>query len=591
MIQDKDSTIRNMKKACFFATFVLLLLFTLTPIGAQTDDRNDVNRIVIVDLEPKGGLLRENIIRDQAEIVASILEKAMTRIAYDKYDEENILHGKADVELDGQVEIEGTIADNGGEEAPQSPIRITEDNAEVIVEGNATVKIRGNTKVRFDNRLREDIKKLLESTQNALDIDKAAEISNILRAAVIKTQAFHVVERQKLKAILDEQKMQMSGLTAGSDDLMKIGELLSAQQVLLGTVGRLYGKIIITTRLVDVESGEVLFANTIYSDEEDLVYYLEELAREIAEKGIAERRVISLEEIRQFVKKREYRTAWQYLNAYLQKKKANEETQKLTDVLLANLSDQNFREARKALRRKKYTLARDLINEAIALRTEERFFQLRTRIEVEEEKYRERQKEIEQRQRRLEEERQKRREAMEAVDFATRVRQYYEGITVNGFLFGASYHPVVTTDLRFHFPVTSWGGELLLKNELFNDPNRGNSSFNWMGYIGINGSYIDNEGEPTIMLRPYVTPFLSWGLKLANLVITLGFDGGGVLWFGNSLPNGRLVGVSGGSLAMVEIKIHKRFGIFAGAKLEYLYFPENVAHSQPALRFVGGLSF
>jgi hypothetical protein len=112
-----------------------------------------------------------------------------------------------------------------------------------------------------------------------------------------------------------------------------------------------------------------------------------------------------------------------------------------------------------------------------------------------------------------------------------------------------------------------------------------------MGYIGLNAQYIAFEGRNTVLIRPYISPFLSWGLKLGNIIIDIGFDGGGAFWIGNNFPAGYIMGFTGGGTGIFEIKVYRRFGVFAGAKLEYAYFSGSAGYSKLLFRFFGGLSF
>lgn len=523
--------------------------------------------IAIVDLEPKGGFHREEILKQQAESIAAILESAMVDINTVKKDPLS--------ETDAaRIETEGEVITIPG-------------STEIVIQGDSVVRIAGNTEIRFDNRLREKVEKLLDVTDTSMDVNETAEISNLLRSGVIKTNAFEVVERQKIQNIVDEQKLNLSGLTADSDKLKELGNLWQADRILLGTVGRLYGKIIITTRLVDVTSGKIVFANNTYSNEEDLVYYIEELARDIAAKGIAERQNVRISEIRTYIDRKEYATAKEYLDVLLQNnpEKAGKETQELHDIIIENLSEENFKEAKRAFRRKKYQFARDLVNEAIAIRNEKKYFELRNRIEVEEQEYIAKQREKEDRERRLRKER-------DAIGIGERIGNYYKGITVNGFLIGGTYNIPTSLDFDFQYgKLTDFGGEFLLKGEFFDPPNEGNTSFNWMGYTGLNAQYMAFEGRNTVLIRPYISPFLSWGLKLGNIIVDIGFDGGGAFWIGNNFPAGYIMGITGGGTGIFEIKAYKRIGVFAGAKLEYAYFPGNIGYSNLLFRFIGGLSF
>lgn len=575
----------------------IIIFFISLVLLCSVSYAQELSTIAIVDLEPKGGMNREDILQEQADSIATVLEAALLDIAEDRPRQGNAVRGTAEVETEGSADVFGEQDEKPPADSPDPEQRETitvSGNSEITIRGDSIVRIQGNTEIRFDNRLREQVQRLLDVTDKSMDVSEVTEISNLLRSAIIKTNAFEVVEREKVRNIIEEQKLRLQGLTADSDEMKQLGELLGAKRILLGTVGRLYGKIIITTRLVDVGSGKIVFANNTYSNEDDLVYYIEELARDIAAKGIAERQNVTIPEIRAFIKQKDYAAAREYLNVLLQNNPelAGNETQELNGIIIENLSEQNFKEAAKALRKKKYQLARDLINEAIAIRNEEKYFDLRNRIDVEEQEYIERQKEKEERQRLQQAELEKRRRERSTIGFGERVRNYYSGITVNGFLVGGTYNVPTSLDFDFNFTkLTDFGGELIIKGEIFDPPNAGNTSFNWMGYLGLNAQYISFEGTNTVMIRPYLSPFLSWGLKLGNFIIDIGFDGGGVFWIGNNFSRGYMAGVTGGAVGLFEIKMYRRFGIFGGAKLEYVYFPANVSYSNLYFRLIGGVSF
>jgi TolB-like protein len=66
-----------------------------------------------------------------------------------------------------------------------------------------------------------------------------------------------VVDRQRLKAVLDEQKLQATGLT-DSSRILEIGRLLSAEYVVSGVVSETGGWIRIDARITSVISGRMV---------------------------------------------------------------------------------------------------------------------------------------------------------------------------------------------------------------------------------------------------------------------------------------------------------------------------------------------
>ncbi len=65
-----------------------------------------------------------------------------------------------------------------------------------------------------------------------------------------------LVERERLQKIIDEQRFQMSGLTDEST-AVEIGNLLNAETLVLGSYAVSGGKLLVTCRLVETETGKV----------------------------------------------------------------------------------------------------------------------------------------------------------------------------------------------------------------------------------------------------------------------------------------------------------------------------------------------
>lgn len=144
----------------------------------------------------------------------------------------------------------------------------------------------------------EELKATTESTTNddkmrlaILDLEPqnvplstAALITDILQTELFNTGLFKIMERGEISSILKEQELQVSGCTE-TECAVQIGRLLSARKILIGSIGKI-GKIyIINVRIVDVEKGEMEFAEKIETDsEDDLTDAAAELAEELAER-------------------------------------------------------------------------------------------------------------------------------------------------------------------------------------------------------------------------------------------------------------------------------------------------------------------
>ncbi len=83
-----------------------------------------------------------------------------------------------------------------------------------------------------------------------------------LTSALIDSGHFNVVERAKLKTIIDELKLSMTGLMSKSS-MDKVGQLQMADLILTGTLAEMRGKWDINLRLLNVRTGQAMAAMTM----------------------------------------------------------------------------------------------------------------------------------------------------------------------------------------------------------------------------------------------------------------------------------------------------------------------------------------
>ena len=76
------------------------------------------------------------------------------------------------------------------------------------------------------------------------------------------SRGMQVVERDKLEKVLEELKLGYSGLV-DMDSAKKIGELLGAEGIILGTISDMGNEISLNGRLVDISSGNTLSAGEV----------------------------------------------------------------------------------------------------------------------------------------------------------------------------------------------------------------------------------------------------------------------------------------------------------------------------------------
>ncbi|MBN2010234.1 PEGA domain-containing protein [candidate division KSB1 bacterium] len=95
---------------------------------------------------------------------------------------------------------------------------------------------------------------------NAIGIDStlAISLSDRLRSELLQTDAFDVMERERMEEILVEQGFQQTGACNNDECIVEAGRLLGISHMVTGSVGKVGSIFTITIRLIDVETGRIL---------------------------------------------------------------------------------------------------------------------------------------------------------------------------------------------------------------------------------------------------------------------------------------------------------------------------------------------
>ncbi len=124
---------------------------------------------------------------------------------------------------------------------------------------------------------------ILEFKGNGIPKGIASNVSELLRVEMVKTNKYIIIERTRMDAILKEQGFQQTGCT-DETCAVKIGKLLSAKKILIGNVMKLQDMYVITSRIVDVESGSIDLAEKENAkSEKDLYNAVHTLAKNLTE--------------------------------------------------------------------------------------------------------------------------------------------------------------------------------------------------------------------------------------------------------------------------------------------------------------------
>jgi len=88
--------------------------------------------------------------------------------------------------------------------------------------------------------------------------DEASIITDRFRAHLVSTGKFDVMERSHMDKILKEQGFQQSGYCSSTECSVKIGQLLSVNRIIVGSVSKVGSTYSINVRFIDVETGKIL---------------------------------------------------------------------------------------------------------------------------------------------------------------------------------------------------------------------------------------------------------------------------------------------------------------------------------------------
>ncbi len=105
--------------------------------------------------------------------------------------------------------------------------------------------------------------------------------SEILQTELANLEGIHLVEREKLDAVLKEQKLTLSGLAA-ADAAVKVGKLLGANRLVFGSFLEVGTNLRVEARLVDTATAAVLKAETAQGPTEQFAAMFEDLALRLA---------------------------------------------------------------------------------------------------------------------------------------------------------------------------------------------------------------------------------------------------------------------------------------------------------------------
>ncbi|MCI0515406.1 PEGA domain-containing protein, partial [candidate division KSB1 bacterium] len=105
---------------------------------------------------------------------------------------------------------------------------------------------------------RKTVVAILDLETAGIDSTAIIGLSNRLRAEILKTGQFEVMERNRMQEILFEQGFQQTGACNTDECAIEAGRLLGVSQMMVGSVGKVGRLFAVTVRIIDVATGAIL---------------------------------------------------------------------------------------------------------------------------------------------------------------------------------------------------------------------------------------------------------------------------------------------------------------------------------------------
>jgi hypothetical protein len=117
------------------------------------------------------------------------------------------------------------------------------------------------------------------NTSSGLSQKELSLLTDKLLNSLVEYRVYDVVERSKRDEILKEQGFQMTGACSEASCLVEVGQLLGAQKMIGGTIGKLGAIYVVELRMIDIQTGGIdLSFSRNYGKIADLLTAMKEAA-------------------------------------------------------------------------------------------------------------------------------------------------------------------------------------------------------------------------------------------------------------------------------------------------------------------------
>ena len=127
---------------------------------------------------------------------------------------------------------------------------------------------------------------VLEFEGRGIKPEEAVSLSDVFQGVLVQSQQFTVVDRNRIKSILEEQGFQQSEACSQVECIVQVGKILKVEKMFAGVIGRVGTRYTVNIQVIDVTTAQILSSKPRQHDgkiEELAGDIIPEIAQEIIE--------------------------------------------------------------------------------------------------------------------------------------------------------------------------------------------------------------------------------------------------------------------------------------------------------------------
>lgn len=139
------------------------------------------------------------------------------------------------------------------------------------------------------------------TSSGGVPVEEMKSLTNRFRGILVQTNAFNVIERDQMAQLLKEQDFTLTDMCNTNECAVQVGQMLGAEQMISGSVGKVGKVFTIDLKLIDVSTGKILQTQSknYRGDSEGLLVIMKIIAKQFAGLKVDKKELDELETISQ----------------------------------------------------------------------------------------------------------------------------------------------------------------------------------------------------------------------------------------------------------------------------------------------------